>query len=257
MWISDVFGEGVGIFNVARGARQIELVDKKSRENLEFTGFLCYYYTMDDAGRIDEIKSENIKLRLRVSELTATVASQRELIKYYLEQFRLAQHRRFGASSELVNSDDVRQLTLSGILNEVEAEADITLPEPEVEEVTYLRKKRVGKRAEDISGLPVERIEYELPEDQRVCPKCDKPFDDIGVTVRNEIEIIPAQVILKQHVTHAYKPSCDCGQAETLAVEDRLGDGTETNGFEITVVTEADPNTVVSTVNVSVKYRGT
>jgi hypothetical protein len=41
-------------------------------------------------------------------------------------------------------------------------ETEVTAPsEAETEEITYKRKKQKGKREADLSGLPVERIEYE------------------------------------------------------------------------------------------------
>ena len=77
-------------------------------------------------------------------------------------------------------------------------------PEPEVEEITYKRKKQKGKREDDISNLPVVRVDYELPEDERNCPECEAPMRDIGVNIRREVEIIPAQAILKELAIHSY-----------------------------------------------------
>jgi transposase len=62
----------------------------------------------------------------------------------------------------------------------------------------------MGKREEDLSGLPVERIDYELPESERSCPQCGETMRDIGVDVRRELELIPPQVIVAEHATHAY-----------------------------------------------------
>jgi transposase len=78
-----------------------------------------------------------------------------------------------------------------------------SLPEPTYEEITYTRKKREGKRKEDLSGLPVEWIEYKLDEQERVCPECGETMRDIGVTVRDEIKIIPAQVVHLEYAVHA------------------------------------------------------
>ena len=175
---------------------------------------MCYYNFMDMTTGIPEIESEIEKLKLLVAEQAATIAKLEALNAHYLEQLRLANRRKFGVSSERIDSDEYRQLTIDSILNEAEIEADATLPEPEVEEITYRRKKQTGRREKDLSGLPVERIEHELPEDQRNCEECGKPIEDIGVTIWRELEIIPAQVIIKEHAVHAYK-DCDCHQKKS------------------------------------------
>jgi len=112
----------------------------------------------------------------------------------------LAKRRQFGSSSER----SPEQLYFENMFNEAEDQADLLLPEPEYEEIKYTRKKRTGKKADDLSGLTTERIEYEIPESERNCPNCGDMMDDIGVTVRDELEIIPAKVIHKVHSIHAY-----------------------------------------------------
>jgi transposase/uncharacterized coiled-coil protein SlyX len=135
-----------------------------------------------------------------VTDQTAQITKLQTLIKYYEEQFALSQRRRFGSSSE----QTPEQLRIENLFNEPEDQADPSLPEPTYEELTYTRKKRKGKRSDDLSGLPLERIDYELPESERTCPECGEIMHDIGVTIRNELEIIPAKVIKKEHAVHAY-----------------------------------------------------
>ena len=149
-------------------------------------------------------------LEQKIESLEATVASQSKqidelvtLVKFYEEQFKLAQRRQFGQSSE--KSPD--QLYFDNMFNEAEDQADPSLPEPEYEEIIYTRKKRTGKKDDDLSGLPTERIDYEIPESERICPECGELMKDIGVTVRDELEVIPAKVIHKEHAVHAY--GCD------------------------------------------------
>lgn len=135
-----------------------------------------------------------------VAKKDARIAELETLVNFYEEQFKLSQRQRFGSSSE--RSPD--QLYFENMFNEAEDQADASLPEPTYEIITYQRKKRIGKRSEDLAGLPVERIDYELLESERCCPECGEVMRDIGVTVRDELEIIPAKVIHKEHATHAY-----------------------------------------------------
>ena len=152
-------------------------------------------------------------LEQRIESLEAIVAKQAEqiakkdaLIKFFEEQFAMSQRQRFGASSEQTPD----QLRFENLFNEVEAIADPSVPEPEYEEIIYTRKKRKGKRAEDLSGLPKIRVDHELPESERICPDCGEVMDDIGVTIRNELDIVPAQVRNKEIAEHAYGCPNDC-----------------------------------------------
>jgi transposase len=147
------------------------------------------------------------KLEATVKTQAAMIAELQTLIKYYEEQFKLSQRRRFGQSSEQTPD----QLSFDNLFNEIEDQTDPELPEPSYEEITYKRKKRAGKREDDLSGLPVERIDYELPESERICSVCGDTMTGIGVTVRDELEVIPAKVIHKEHAVHAY--GCqNCGK---------------------------------------------
>lgn len=149
--------------------------------------------------------SENVQHYIAENAaLKATVAEQQILIKYYETQLLNLKRRQFGSSSEKSESD-CRQLNL---FPEVEAAAP---PELEVEDISYRRKKRRGKREEDLSGLPVKRIDYELPASERACPRCGDTMRDIGVDVRRELELIPAKVIVLEHAAHAYA-CATCGK---------------------------------------------
>ena len=147
-----------------------------------------------------ETRQEIESLHALVKEQAAQISQLELLVKHYSEQLLLAKRRQFGMSSE--QSPD--QLRFENFFNEAEDQADSALPEPTFEEITYKRKKRVGKREEDLSGLPIERIDYELPESERNCPECEGLMRDIGVTVRDELELIPARFVHKQHAVHAY-----------------------------------------------------
>jgi len=155
---------------------------------------------METTLKISEMEQEIQTLKNTIESQSAQIEKMQKLINYYEEQYKLSQRRRFGPSSE--QSPD--QLRLEGFFNEAEDQAGQSLPEPVIEEITYKRKKRVGKREEDLAGLPVERIEYELPETERTCPECGETMKDIGTTIRNELEIIPAKVVHKEHAVHAY-----------------------------------------------------
>jgi len=144
----------------------------------------------------------------------ARIAQLETLVKYYEEQFRLAKQRQFGVSSEKSAVIDGGQLSL---FNEAEVEANAVLAEPTLEQVAaHTRKKPVGKREMDFSGLPVERVVHELPESERVCPDCGDPLHACGHEVyRRELTVIPAQFKVTEHVQTVY----GCRRCEATAAD--------------------------------------
>jgi len=158
---------------------------------------------MEDAVLIDEKERKIKELELKILDLEA-------LVKYYEEQFRLAKQRQFGKSSEKTNTIEEQ----IGLFDEAENEADKKAKEPDIEEITYKRRKREGKREEDLSKLPVETIEYTLPIEKQVCPECGETMHAMSKEVRRELKVIPAEVYVVEHVRYIY--SCrDCERNNT------------------------------------------
>jgi transposase len=127
------------------------------------------------------------------------IAELRQQVQWLTEQFRLARHKQFSASSEQTDNE---QLCL---FNEAEQTADLTVLEPDLTEVKahYRKKSRLttDKLPED---LPVEIIEHELPEEKRVCPDCGCSLHKMGEECREELKIISAKAMIVRHVRHVY-----------------------------------------------------
>jgi len=119
-------------------------------------------------------------------------------LKWYEEQFRLNQSKRFGASSEKTS---LEQLAL---FNEAEKTAHPKAQEPTVEEIIYKRRKARGSNKDTMADFPVEVIEYYLLEEEQVCPECDHTLHVMSKEVRRELTIIPAQVKVVEHVRSVY-----------------------------------------------------
>ena len=73
-----------------------------------------------------------------------------------------------------------------------------------MEEITYRRPKQKGKRDEQLKDLPVERKEYRLPDEEQICPSCGGELHEMSTQTRREIEIIPAKVVVVEHVSYVY-----------------------------------------------------
>lgn len=152
---------------------------------------------------LTENQTEITQLKSRISELET-------LVKFYEEQFRISKHRQFGASSEK-SEYDYAQLS---IFNEVELLADVNIPEPELVEIEKHYRKRTRLTTDKLpENLPIEIVEHDLPESERVCPDCGGELHVMGHDKRRELVIIPAQVKIREHVRKVY--SCrDCERDE-------------------------------------------
>lgn len=139
----------------------------------------------------------------QIEELTAK-------LNWYEEQMRLSNQKRFGTSSE---KTDLNQLS---IFNESEKEFNFNLVELTVEEITYKRRKKVGQREKMLEDLPVETIEYRLPEGEQNCSKCGEPLHEMSKEIRRELKIIPAQVKVVEHVRYVYScRNCEANDVTT------------------------------------------
>ena len=130
-----------------------------------------------------------------------------------LEQFRLAQHKRFGKSSEAM-AENVDQL---GLFNEAEeiVEASDGEETVELETIHYQRKK--PKRKPLPSDLPRETIVHDIDEADKVCDCCGNDLHPMGEDKSEKLEFIPAQLKVIEHIRLKY--SCrQCEKSEIKTV---------------------------------------
>jgi transposase len=140
-------------------------------------------------------------LRELLTEKDAEIVRLQRQVEWLTEQFRLMKARQFGSSSEKTsaNADQI------SLFNEAEAESGPEASEPELEQISYGRRRRKGKRESDYSGLPTEQVIHELPESERICPNCDGKMHACGHAVfRRELTCVPAQYKVTEHLQTAY-----------------------------------------------------
>ena len=126
------------------------------------------------------------------------------------DRLALARRKQFGSSSEKY-AEGYEQMDL---FNEAEASADPEAEEPCFEEIhpsSYKRKKRIGKKEEDLSGFEVtETIEYKLAGEDRYCPDCGKKYTVVTRETVKRLKFVPAKFEVVEEVTYVY--SCpECG----------------------------------------------
>lgn len=141
---------------------------------------------------IHPMSSTNKTLPEDTPALQNMVLELQSKVNWYEEQFRLLQHKQFGTSSEKDAHLD--------FFNEAEALAD----EKEIEAretITYERKKPGRKPLP--KELPRKVVRHELTEKEQVCD-CGHHLHEIGEETSEQLEIIPAQVYVVEHIQVKY-----------------------------------------------------
>lgn len=146
-------------------------------------------------------------------------------VKFYEEQFKLSQAQKYGSSSEKISDDQV------SFFNEAEKESVKENTEPDIEEITYKRKKGISKSRKTYADLEEEEILYTLPTDEQNCLKCNHQLHEMKMIVRKELKFVPATVKVVVHKRQVY--AC------------RRCDSYDTEGSSGSIVVAPMPNPVL------------
>jgi transposase len=188
----------------------------------------------DDVGALKSIIGEK-SAQLRELELRIAVLE---------EQLRLAAHKRFGASSEKVDPDQLR------LFNEAESLAAASDPDsasaPAETEITIPEHTRAkGGRKPFAADLPRERVEHDIPDAEKMCP-CGSGHrrPRIGEVVSEQADIEPAKVKIIENVRFKYGP---CHVCDGVFPEASESPQIETTTVEAVGPTTTAPATATST----------
>ncbi len=142
-------------------------------------------------------------------EQNSKIVDLEKKLQYYEEQFNLLKHKRFGASSEQCDAQPELFNEAENLVDEAESEAIAPVEEDGQLTITYTRKKPGRKPLP--KDLPREQIRYELPADEQVCG-CGHHLHEMGEDKSEQLEIIPAQVKVIEHIRVKYAcRHCDNG----------------------------------------------
>lgn len=165
---------------------------------------------------------KTFELPASMEEKDALILAQQEEIERLnaryretLEQFKLAQQRRFARSSE----SNVLQLPLDLQFDEADSVPVEELPKEEnTITVTYTRNK--PKRRPLPDNLPREVIEHDISDADKQCA-CGCLKQRIGEEVTEQLEVVPAQLKVIQHVRPKY--ACNrCDESVSIAPMPKL-----------------------------------
>jgi transposase len=150
------------------------------------------------------MSSSSIQLPDNQQELEALIhkqASQIEQlqakVRWFEEQFHLARHKQFGTSSERSIKEQ------PSLFNEAEAIAEDGSVEERIRQTITYERRKPGRKPIP-KDLPMERVEYRLPEQEQICTACGGHLHEMSEELRHEVKLIPAQVKIVQHARFVY-----------------------------------------------------
>ncbi len=150
----------------------------------------------------------------QMNQMSAAMTELSQQLKKVSDQLALANRSRYGRSSEkLLDPAQISFMEVDGqivFFNEAEAVYEPKAAEPETLESKMPRgKKKTGKKQEDISGLPVNRIDHYLSEEELTAEFGENGWKQLKDSIRVCYRFIPAEVIIDEHHTGVYASKKD------------------------------------------------
>lgn len=173
-------------------------------------------FTEEQLNTLD--KSLIIQLLINQQEqneaLTKELRELNQKMQLLMEQMVLANKNRFGRSSEKMEIEN--QICFKEVdgtivfFNEAEAVCNLDADEPEDLEMKPPRKpKTVGKKADDMAGLPVNIINHYLSEDELVAEFGENGWKQLPDAISKRYRLIPAKVEVDEHHVGVYASKTD------------------------------------------------
>jgi transposase len=157
----------------------------------------------------------------------AEIAELKQSVQRLLEQFRLAQQQRFGASSE---SHDYQ----GELFNETEVTVDEPVELTAADADVSVSPKQRAKRKLLPKDLPREVVIHDISDEDKQCDCCGYQLALMGQDSSKKLKFIPAQISVIEHVRLKYS----CKHCETK--------GTQANIKQAPVPASPIPKSVVT-----------
>lgn len=170
-------------------------------------------YTEEQLNNID--KSILVQLFLALQEesekQTRKLDEMDQKLQRIMEQLVLSKQERFGRSSEkMADYTQIYFMEVDGTIaffNEAEAVCD--LGSSDEEDTVPRRKKASGKKELDMSGLPVNRINHYLSEEELVAEFGEKGWKQLPDEIAKRYRFVPAKVEVDEHHVGVYASKTD------------------------------------------------
>lgn len=166
----------------------------------------------------DPLPDDPVALQALVRSQRAQIAELEQRLAWFLVQYRLAQHRRFAATTETtVHQLDLFAELLAEALPDAHTPAPVTPPGTAAADAARPAVARGhGGRRPLPASLPRETMVHDLADDQKACPCCGQSRAVIGEERSEQLEIEPPRLKVIQHVRLKYAcPACEGGGVQT------------------------------------------
>lgn len=173
-------------------------------------------YTKEQLNKFDKDLLIELFLGMQgqMEELSRQTQALNDRMQLMMEQMVLFQKNRFGRSSEkMADSEQIRFMEVDGTIvffNEAEAVCDLDAPEPEdLELKAPKKKKQPGKKAADIAGLTVKRIDHYLKEEELTAEFGENGWKQLPDAISRCYQFIPTSVVIEEHHIGVYSSKLD------------------------------------------------
>lgn len=173
-------------------------------------------YTKEQLNKFDKDLLIELFLGMQgqMEELSRQTQALNDRMQLMMEQMVLFQKNRFGRSSEkMADPEQIRFMEVDGTIvffNEAEAVCDLDAPEPEdLELKAPKKKKQLGKKAADIAGLTVKRIDHYLKEEELTAEFGENGWKQLPDAISRCYQFIPASVVIEEHHIGVYSSKLD------------------------------------------------
>lgn len=183
---------------------------QKTIENPPFSTDKFTVLLSDNAKLVEE----NTKLKTQVEINKQQIEADKKQIEILLEQLKLSRLRKFGKKAD--NPNQLNLFTDGNVFDEATTEE--TQPvEQNKETITYTRTKKSVGRKLDTNKLPRKQIIYDLTEEEKICNCCGGILEKIGVDKSEQVEFIPAQLNVIEHISNKYT----CRHCKTIKTAEK------------------------------------
>ncbi len=170
-------------------------------------------YTEEQLNSIDKAILVQLFLALQeeTEKQTAKLDEMDKKLQQIMEQLVLSKQERFGRSSEKM--EDYSQIYFMEIDGTIaffnEAEAVCDLKPIEEEDIAPRKKKPIGKKQRDLSGLPVNRIDHYLSEEELIAEFGERGWKQLPDEISSRYRFVPAKIEVEEHHIGIYASKTD------------------------------------------------
>ncbi|WHH57921.1 IS66 family transposase [Petroclostridium sp. X23] len=177
---------------------------------------MAFKYTEEQLNTMDKslLVSMFLGLQEQMDALTQETHALNEKMQLMMEQLVLATNHRFGRSTEKM--EDVAQIRFMEVdgtivfFNEAEAVCDLDVPEPEeLEQSPSKKTKQSGKKEKDLAGLPTNRINHYMTEEELTAEFGEKGWKQLPDVITKRYKFVPAKVEVDEHHIGVYASKSD------------------------------------------------